>query len=115
MKKANKIRKMVTRIFAGVIFACLLVVTLQISFQGSGNSSRLSLAALTFGLFQPAMAATGGQGHCGPGQIEGPNGACSADPNTLLMRGFSCSGGGFMEMCVSGGPGCDVQGQTTCN
>jgi hypothetical protein len=72
MKKEEKIRKTVTRISAGVIFAVLLVFTLQIGVQGN-SSSAMGLSALTFGLFSPAVAATspgsgGGGGHAIPCQ-----------------------------------------------
>lgn len=85
MEKAERIRKIVTRVSAGVIFACLLVVTLQINFQGNNGNSPLSLGALTFGLFQPAMAAGGG------GTCTAPAGAdpcpycygdCTENPNS---------------------------------
>lgn len=56
MKNAEKTRKTVTRISAGVIFACLLMMTLQVNFQGNNSNSPLSLSSLTFGLVQPAMA-----------------------------------------------------------
>ncbi len=56
MKKAEKIRKITTRISAAVIFACLLVMTMQINIQGDSSNSPLSLSSLTFGLIQPAVA-----------------------------------------------------------
>lgn len=59
MKRAEKVRKTVTRISAGVIFACLLTMTLQINFQGNNSNSPLSLKTLTFGLVQPAAADMG--------------------------------------------------------
>jgi hypothetical protein len=81
MKKAEKIRKLVTHISAGVIFAVLLVFTLQIGVQGNSRSA-MNLSALTFGLFSPAVAATS------PGSVGGgcPDENCEDD----RISGFRC-------------------------
>jgi hypothetical protein len=59
MKNAEKVRKLVTRISAGVIFAALLIVNLQISVFSNGNS-QLSLSKLAYGMFVPALGEGGG-------------------------------------------------------
>jgi hypothetical protein len=59
MKKAERVRKIVTRISAGVIFATLLIVNLQIGVFSNG-SSQLSLSKLAFGMFAPAVGEGGG-------------------------------------------------------
>jgi hypothetical protein len=58
MKKTNKIRKIVIRVAAGVMFAFLLAFNLQIG-VGSNGSSHLSLSKLAFGMFIPAIGGTG--------------------------------------------------------
>jgi hypothetical protein len=58
MKRANKIRKIVTRVAAGVMFALLLAFNLQIGWA-QPNSSNLSLSALTQSSFTTAEVSTG--------------------------------------------------------
>jgi hypothetical protein len=59
MEKANRVRKIVTRTAAGVLFVTLLIFNLQIGVFGSGNS-QLSLSTLAFGMFTPAAGEGGG-------------------------------------------------------
>jgi len=72
MEKAKKVRKIVTRVSAGVMLAALLMFNLQLSWQSNGRS-QLSLSDLTVGLFTPAAYASGSGGcgvcsdNCNPG------------------------------------------------
>jgi hypothetical protein len=87
MKKAEKIRKTVTRISAGVIFALLLAFNLQIGVGSNGNS-HLSLSKAAFGMFTPAESSTGGG--CGS----------QSNYNVTIM---GSSNGHYIYRCTSGG------------
>jgi hypothetical protein len=87
MKRANKIRKIVTRIAAGVMLAFLLAFNLQIG-VGSNGSSHLSLSKLAFGMFTPAVSGTGG--------------GCGSQSNyNVVIKGSS--DGHYVYKCTSGG------------
>jgi hypothetical protein len=74
MKEAEKIRKLVTRSAAGVLFALLLVFNLQLG-QATPINSSLSLSDLAAGPFTVAPAGTC---HATLGADCQCKGACSA-------------------------------------
>jgi hypothetical protein len=96
MKKAERIRKLVTRISAGVLFTALLIVNLQIGLVGNNNQN-YSLSDLTFGLIAPAHAAYAKDGSCCPydGAICGLNGVNYGDRD---YNSGSCGGGNIIPI-----------------
>jgi hypothetical protein len=89
MKKAEKIRKIVIRIAAGVMFAFLLAFNLQIG-VGSNGSFHLSLSKLAFGMFTPAVGGTSGGAYTCCAQ---PKADC-VTPYVIIKGAHAVKGGG---------------------